>query len=132
MFFGINVGAGCASYVSYNDYNNRKGVALTGGLDLAFPIGRRFNIGAFVSSGYDWATESQTVELGPLFLINTNAGGSLYFGGGYTAWTHNHRDGYNARIGYKFRNGLNLFCNYLSYKYIDSAYAVTLNNGYSF
>ena len=131
-FIGFNVGAGFVSYNKYyqNMLNSVYSYAFTGGIDLAFPIGKRVNFGAFFSGGYEKVYESNFIEVGPLFLINFNNGGSLYFGGGYTNVFN--RDGYNARLGYKFKNGLYLFCNYLSYKYIDRDYVATLNIGYSF
>ena len=122
IFFGINVGVGLSNFYEnyyqydygYYDewYDNQKSVALTGGFDLAFPIGKRINLGAYVSGGYDFAGYAPILEAGPLMLINFNNGGSIYLGGGYT-YMFDSGHGSNLRLGYKFKNGLYLFGSYI-------------------
>lgn len=109
-FVGFNVGLGQAYVDDYYKHHHYpyQGVAFGGGLDVAFPIGKRINFGAYVSGGYEAAGDEPILEAGPLLLINFNNGGSIYLGGGYTDLFHD-GDGYNLRFGYKFKNGLYLF-----------------------
>lgn len=121
-FVGLNVGAGefCKSDGDF---------AITGGFDMAFPLGKYVNFGIYFSVGYSPEAPSDAfLEAGPLFLINFDNGGSLYFGGGW-ADTFN-EPGFNGRMGYKFKNGLYLFGDYMDCRW--AGYAATLNIGYSF
>lgn len=147
-FIGMNVGVGLSRFQSYwyeyssyyddNDYN----VALTGGFDLAFPVGKRVNLGAYVAGGYDFAGWAPILAVGPLMLINFNNGGSIYLGGGYTCLFDN-GNGVNLRLGYKFTNGLYLFGGYTfaidsnilysyPYSYGYRTRIWSINIGYSF
>lgn len=113
-FIGMNVGVGLSRFdywnsnIMYKDEN----VALTGGFDLAFPVGKRVNLGAYVAGGYDFAGWAPILEAGPLMLINSDKGGSVYLGGGYTCLFGN-GNGANLRLGWKFRNGLYIFGSYV-------------------
>ncbi|MBQ4398501.1 MAG: VWA domain-containing protein [Bacteroidales bacterium] len=152
FFFGFNVGVGISDFYHYvhDVYNysyNGQSIALTGGFDLAFPFGKRINLGGYVSGGYENADFNAILEAGPLMLINFNKGSSIYLGGGYT---HLLRGGYtpncgingsNYRLGYKFKNGLYLFGNYINvrYDYYNGDYNLyewfsiwLINIGYSF
>lgn len=140
VFFGINVGVGLSDYSTYYysyyydsyHYYEDQNVALNGGFDLAFPIGKRINLGAYVSGGYEFAGEAPILEAGPLLLINFNKGGSIYLGGGYTCLFYN-GNGYNTRLGYKFRNGLYLFGDFIQASNYDDYTIISLINiGYSF
>ncbi len=146
IFFGINVGVGLSNYYwyyfNYSDdhYNEEQSVALTGGFDLAFPIGKRINLGVYVFGGYDFAGWAPILAVGPLMLINFNNGGSIYLGGGYT-YLFDNGNGVNLRLGYKFTNGLYLFGGYTfasdyysspSYYWYKSTDIWSINIGYSF
>lgn len=133
VFFGINIGIGLSNYYYYRyDYNSYggygyddKSVALTGGFDLAFPIGKRINLGAYVSGGYEFADYNAILEVGPLMLINFDKGSSICLGGGYTH-LFDCGNGANFRLGYKFSNGLYLFGDFIgvgsSYNYYYNSY----------
>lgn len=146
FFFGINVGVGLSNLYYYNDYTNNDShtehnLALTGGFDMALPIGNRINLGAFVSGGYEFVYDGGIMEVGPLMLINFNNGGSIYLGGGYTyCWSISY--GCNLRLGYKFHN-LYLFGDFIHTSSTDSYWGVhdydycranvlLINIGYSF
>ena len=147
FFFGINVGVGRSHYhyfsYDYNSYYDQEyddhSVALTGGFDLAFPIGKRINFGAYVSGGYEFAGYHAILEVGPLMLINFDKGSSIYLGGGFTT-LFDEDNGFNLRLGYKFRNGLYLFGDYISvsdyydysYYWYDWCRIWLINIGYSF
>lgn len=142
LFFGLNVGVGLSNYSEYlfntQSWYDRSNVALTGGIDLAFPIGKWINLGAYVSGGYDFAGWSAIIEAGPLMLINFNKGGAIYLGGGY-AHAFEYGGGFDVRLGYKFRNGLYLFGDYIivggtnnGHGKIPSGSIKLINIGYSF
>lgn len=117
VFFGINAGVGSSycyyrsynSYYGYYNYYDEIGIAFSGGIDLAFPIGESINLGFFASGGYETAYESPMFSVGPLLLINFNKGkaGALYLGPG-VAFAQE-ETGFDFRTGYKFRKGVYLF-----------------------
>lgn len=116
LFVGINGGIGASSgvyyynyYYGYYNYYNREGIAASGGLDLAFPLGTGANLGFFSSVGYEDALGTVTVNAGPLLLVNFNQGkaGALYLGTGF-AYAQD-EFGVDFRIGYKFKKVVYLF-----------------------
>lgn len=124
---GINVGVGVSKENHDLDY-----VALTGGFDFAFPISQRINLGAYVSGGFEFAGYGALVEAGPLMLINFDKGGSVYLGGGY-AHAFPYYGGADFRLGYRFKNGLYLFGDFISMSWLDSSLSIKMFNiGYSF
>ncbi len=124
---GINVGVGVSKKNHDMDY-----VALTGGFDFAFPISQRINLGAYVSGGFEFAGYGALVEAGPLMLINFDKGGSVYLGGGY-AHEFPYYGGADFRLGYRFKNGLYLFGDFISMSWLDSSLSIKMFNiGYSF
>ena len=136
IFFGINVGSGMASYYNYYydnhsnyHYYNNISAAVSGGIDLAFPIGKLFNLGVFGSGGYDFARWSYMYSFGGIGLINFNSGGSLYFGGGCANLDYDPAPDF--RLGYKFRNGIYMFSEYFG-DFEFSSFAVMIHFGYSF
>lgn len=132
LFFGLNAGLGlCNDYVHgyenyqyeyggsvYEDtyYRDQLGLPITGGIDLAFPIGRTVNLGLFGSLGYETASESVLFNAGPLLLINFKNNSSLYLGGGVSIKDFEY-PGIDLRAGYKFKNGLYLFGELFSISY---------------
>lgn len=114
FLIGINAGIGSSySSGSYNyfgiNYNAYSSLSFSGGVDLAFPIGKAANLGVFTSLGYEIEDESILISAGPLFLININEGkaGAVYLGAGYMNAQEN--DGINLRIGYKSKRVFYLF-----------------------
>ena len=127
-FFGINAGLGLSyKFIhspGFNEYNLgfTNGLAFSGGMDLAFPLGKKVNLGIFASLGYEMAQQdvifgsggqtaknSFMISTGPLLLIKFNEGkaGALYLGPGYALVQNN--SGIDLRLGYKFRKSLYLF-----------------------
>ena len=117
--------------------------AISGGIDIAFPIGKSVNFGVYSSWGNGIGYDLLLVGAGPLMLINFRGGGSLYFGGGWSGTFPSyfyHDDngmGFGARLGYKFRGGFYLFgeYNHTSYDYYyhwGRSDAFLLHLGYSF
>lgn len=128
FFFGINVGAGLAKHYDSDWGWTGQYLALTGGLDLAFPITHRISLGAFVSGGFDFTFYDALLEAGPLMLINLDKGGSIYLGAGYSH-EFEYYGGGDLRLGYKFKNGLYLFGDFIR----TSEYSIQMINiGYSF
>ena len=130
IFFGVNGGVGTSNWY---DYPNRlHGMSLSGGLDLAFPLGTSVNLGAFVSGGYETAYESLFGNFGALGLINFKKGGSLYFGVGGLCFYEGLALCY--RLGYVFENGLYLFGEVCSYPVPEFGVndMTMLHIGYSF
>lgn len=141
-FFGMNIGAGIGLhkgyFYDYNYYSHNgfiKGIPVTLGIDAAFPVTERFNLGFYLSAGFeikvrDYYTYSGDngirtgipIDLGPLFIFNLNKG-SIYTGFGLHAEPYIHRDsdayfqigrktrniGGNFRFGYKFKSGFYMF-----------------------
>lgn len=115
-FFGFNFGAGVLTheggYYWYSDdgwvdsYYYDIGCPITFGLDAAFPISKRFNLGLYFSAGFDIPDLYVPIEVGPLFLFNFNKG-SLYLGTGFHTDLGNF--GGDIRLGYEFNCGVYLF-----------------------
>ena len=142
-FVGLNVGAGWGNYseYSYNDYygfsdNDYPGPIFTAGFDLAFPIGRYINVGGYLTGGYELGNSSPDGEMGLLLLFNFNKSGSIYLGGGKAIAYEN--AGNSFRFGYKFKNGLYLFGNYITtsdsstYEYYGVTQTISESRGTAF
>ena len=145
-FVGINVGAGPFANHHYYDgvkyfYDNH--VAVSGGIDIAFPIGKSANLGIYSSIGYGSADlGSLLVGIGPLLLVNYSGGKALYLGVGWCgtypdSFREQDGEGLGVRLGFKFKDGFYLFgeYNYTSYDYSRGwgrNYAALLHLGYSF
>ena len=131
-FFGLNAGFGLSNFYRYDleyfqretggtvyyntQYSNDLGFTFSGGIDIAFPIGKAVNLGLFTSIGYETAVSSLLFDAGPLLLINFRNGSSLYLGGGMCAWDFD-SFGTDWRAGFKFKNGLYLFGELFSVAY---------------
>lgn len=123
-FFGINMGVGVSYYAADYSYIggiyhifDKVGCPITFGLDAAFPVSKKLNLGLFFSAGFDVPDFLVPIEVGPLFLVNFDKG-SLYLGTGFHTDLLNF--GADIRIGYEFNCGLYLF------------YEATLGEGVSF
>ena len=135
-FVGLNAGFGLSNYYSYgykhyqnvyggsvyedNDSSDDIGLAFSGGIDLAFPIGRAVNLGLFGSIGLGLGIETASTtclfNAGPLLLINFKNNSSLYLGGGVSMEDFE-EIGLDLRAGFKFKKGLYLFGELFSISY---------------
>ena len=147
FFFGINAGIGpsfynCYDYTHYQPssgyvYSNDNtytdmGLGLSGGIDLAFPIGRAVNLGVYGSAGFETASESFLLNAGPLLLINFRNNTSLYLGGGVSMLDFDY-PGLDLRAGFKFKNGLYLFGELFSNSYSwDQERSFYIVDGYEY
>lgn len=132
LFFGLNAGIGSSYDVNY--YYTNTSFAVSGGFDLAFPLGTAANLGVYSSVGYEGKWWGGVIfNAGPLLLINFNKGkaGALYLGVGYT---YVHESGVDIRAGYKFRKHLYLFTEFCYTKRGDYRYGLEslIHVGYSF
>ena len=147
-FIGLNAGLGFSNYYQYKvnyyqreygssvysdtKYDDYLGLAFSGGFDIAFPIGRAANLGLFSSVGFETADETLLLSAGPLLLINFRNGSSLYLAGGMSS-AYFDSFGTDWRAGFKFKNGLYLFAEFLSisdsWSYEDSFYII---DGYNY
>lgn len=99
-FFGLNAGVGTSELAGNYFYGS--GIGITLGLDLAFPLGKRANVGVFATAGYENAYGSGVFEIGPLLMFNFNRNNSLYLGGGFAGAFEG--SGYDFRIGYRIKH----------------------------
>lgn len=134
FFLGINIGIGFGfgfdevygssyngyydyddyyyDYDDYYDYDYESFVALpvTIGVDFAYPLTDKFNLGAYTSFGF---VRNFNMSFGALTLFDTKNNASFLAGIGGNFDAYEGHLGLDARIGYKFKNNFYLIGEFL-------------------
>ena len=121
FFLGINIGIGFGfgfdevyeshynEYYGYDDYyyDYESFVALhvTIGVDFAYPLTDKFNLGAYTSFGF---VRNFNMSFGALTLFDTKNNAAFLAGIGGNFDAYEGHLGLDARIGYKFKNNFYL------------------------
>lgn len=135
FLFGLNLGVGYAEeyddyydeyYDEYYDdsYGNYK---VTLGLDLAFPITKKFSLGGYTSFGY--AVDYLDFNLGALAAFGDHDVSKLKYLVGLGVDACGESIGADLRFGLMFRNGLYLMADG---SFGDMVTGFTINIGYNF
>lgn len=119
FFLGINIGTGIGfgfdeitpSIYHYDDYSaSFVALPVTIGVDFAYPLTDKFNLGAYTSFGF---VRNFNMSFGALTMFDTKNNASFLAGIGGNFDAYEGHLGLDARIGYKFKNNFYLIGEFL-------------------
>lgn len=127
MMLGINVAPGFS--MDYYEGGWHSYYKMTFGVDFAYPITRKFGIGAYLSAGFTTDNLHHAVDVGVLTTIGNyhDKKAAFLFGVGYDNSYYYHSA--DIRLGVICRNG---FYTMLELAAGDAYMAMTFNIGYNF
>ena len=119
FFLGINIGTGIGfgfdeitpSIYHYDDDSDSfVALPVTIGVDFAYPLTDKFNLGAYTSFGF---VRNFNMSFGALTMFDTKNNASFLAGIGGNFDAYEGHLGLDARIGYKFKNNFYLIGEFL-------------------